>query len=113
MFVCYNRGGKIDVILIPLFKKERVSNHAILHTYGTCTAKEICYGNQTKHKRLVAIETGKLWFEAERRTTNSVTFLFACCVYFTFQALLSFQRAIDQVVLKCYAMEILCLLISI
>lgn len=74
MFVCYNRGGKIDVILIPLFKSERVSNHAIPHNYGTCTAKEICYGNQTKYKRLVAIETGKLWFEAERRTTSSVTF---------------------------------------
>lgn len=45
MFVCYNRGGKIDVILILLFKSERVSNYVIFYIYGICIVKEICYGN--------------------------------------------------------------------
>lgn len=65
MFVCYNRGGKIDVILKLLFKSERVSNYVIFYIYGICIVKEICYGNQIKYKCFVVIEMGKLWFEVE------------------------------------------------
>ena len=100
MFVCYNRGGKIDVILKPLFKSERLSNHAIPHTYGTCTAKEICYGNQTKHKRLVAIETGQLWFEAERRTTNSDTFCSRVVFFIHFKRCCHFNEQLIKLYLN-------------
>ena len=47
----------------------------------------------------------KLWFETERRTTYTVIFLLACCVYKTFQALLSFHLAIVKAVLSCYVIE--------
>lgn len=54
----------------------------------------------SKHKRLVAIETGKLWFEAERRTTNSDTFCSRVVFFIHFKRCCHFNEQLIKLYLN-------------